>query len=329
MSELEGNFNGESRVDLDQNRGGDIRDPGLSKIYRDLFQDDYDGREIPDPQIENDAAFHSREVMDALFADDFDLQDNPTDQTEDIPYEANDKFDADSEICETDDNGSIYKVNGELRPNTEYTIGGVTYKTDELGRIILCEGSVKQTPDGERDLEAQKQVGGQDRREGDQGAHIVARILGGAKGIENLLPVRETINKGPYKTMENEISQALDEGKDVSIHVDVKYDGDSRRPSEIAVTHIVDGKETVTEYDNDEGSTDLLDSIEDKVDREQYQDLKQEISDANADGGHMSVIAVKTEYDSSKEVSKVTVVTRDESTGGPNEKRVLLPKEDA
>lgn len=129
--------------------------------------------------------------------------------------------------------------------------------------------------------------------------------------------------------MENEINQALSDGKDVSVHVDVKYDGNSKRPSEITVIQTIDGKEIVTEYDNNEGSTNLMDSVEDKVDKEQYNDLKQEIADANADGGKLSVIAVKTEYDGNGDVTKVTVTIRDESIGGPNEKRVILPKGDA
>ena len=44
------------------------------------------------------------------------------------------------------------------------------------------------------------------------------------------------------------------------------------------------------EYDNDEGSTDLLDSVEDKVDEEQYNDLKNEIDEANADGAKMRCV---------------------------------------
>lgn len=316
-------------------------------MFKDLFKNDYiEGRTEVEgsgriPELPN---FNPKEVMDRLFADDFaevnDLSEEKEknngeqkadDSQENLyeTYEPNTEFEVDGKICETDDEGRIFKVDGELLPNAEYTIGGITYKTDAQRRIISCDGNVKQTPEGERDQDAQRQAGGEDRREGDQGGHIIARILGGAKGIENLLAIRETINKGPYKTMENEIYKALDQDADVQVHVDVKYDGDSSRPSKIIVTYDIDSKETVVEFDNEEGSTDLLNSVEEKVDPEKYDDLKQEIADANEDGGSISVISVKTEYNVNGDVVKVTVITRDESCGGPNEKRVLLPKEGA
>lgn len=396
MEGLEREYHNESRPETGRVHENDRKDPELDNIYKDLFQDDYDGVEIVRPQTPELTDFNSGEAMDRLFADDYAEADDSIEkstehrnsETEGGRTDLNmmDKADGSAEtdsktmdgadsagtdsktmddadsagadsnamdgvdgsaradsnmmndadgnagregnVYEKDDNGTIFKVNGELKPDTEYCIDGVVYKTDAQGRIISCDGNARQTPEGERDLKAQKEVGGKDRREGDQGGHILSRILGGAKGIENLLPIRGTINSGPYKAMENEINQALDKGKDVSIHADIKYDGDSKRPSIITVVYTIDGKETVAEYDNNEGSTELLDSVEDKVDQEQYDDLKQEIADANADGGNISVIVVKTEYDVSGDVTKVTVTIRDENSGGPNEKRVLLPKGD-
>lgn len=159
---------------------------------------------------------------------------------------SNSTFEHNGNIYETDDNGNIYKINGsELTPDTEYTIDGVTYTTDSNGRIISCDGVPKQTPEGIRDTKAQEQAGGEDRQEGDQGGHILARILGGSKGIENMLAMRGPINQGPYHSMEKEIDKALSDGKDVHIHVDVKYKGDSERPSKIIVTYSIEGKETV------------------------------------------------------------------------------------
>lgn len=141
--------------------------------------------------------------------------------------------------------------------------------------------------------------------------------------------MRGPINQGPYShIMEKEIKDALNDGKEVHVHVDVEYDGDSQRPSKIRVTYNIDGKDTVMEYDNDEGSTDLLDSVEDKVDEEQYNDLKNEIDEANADGAKMSIIAVKTEYDENGNITKVTIIMRDDNAEHPqNEPRVLSPKE--
>lgn len=230
----------------------------------------------------------------------------------------------------TDDNGHIYKIDGyELMPDCEYTIDGISYKTDSSGRIILCDGNARFTPDGERDERAQKTAGGEDRRPGDQGGHILARIFGGAKGVENMLAMRGTaINQSVYKRMENEIGKALEEGKKVHVHVNVEYEGDSKRPSKITAAYTIDGKETKVMFDNDEGSTALLDALDGKIGESDLQDLKDEIQNANEDGANMSVVSIKTEYDEDGNATKVTVTVRDEN-GEPhpvNENRVYEPK---
>lgn len=233
-------------------------------------------------------------------------------------------------MYDTDDNGNVFKVDGyELLPNKEYVIDGVTYTTDDQARITSCEGMAKKMPDGERDNIAQVLAGGEDRKAGDQGGHILARVLGGAKGIENMLAMRGTaINQSVYKRMENEISRALDDGKEVGINVDIDYKGDSHRPSKITVTYSIDGKERVVQFDNDEGSRELLSSLENKIDETDYNDLNQEILDAKEDGITVSIVSVKTIYDESGEAEKIIVTMRDESSEHPvNEDRVFNLKE--
>ena len=305
-----------------------------------LFEDDYEGTENIESAEMAEEPIDIKQEMSKLFSDDYantDVSKSESDAKEqeevDLTkqYEPNSRFEINGQTYETDDNGYIYKIDGyELMPDREYTIDGVTYKTDSLGRIVSCDGNATSTPDGERDEKAQKMAGGEDRRPGDQGGHIMARIFGGAKGIENMLAMRGTaINQSVYKRMENEIGKALEAGKDVCVHVDVEYEGDSQRPSRITVTYTIDGKQTVVVFDNDEGSTDLLDGLDDKISESDLRDLKDEIQDANDDGANMSVVSVKTEYDEEGNVTRVTVTIRDEN-GEPhpvNEDRVYEPKE--
>lgn len=316
--------------------------PEAESMLSVLFGDDFEGAERVETNEAETNPINAKQEMSALFEDDFseDVSDNTASdsreqETVDLTkqYEPNSKLEINGQTYETDDNGYIYKLGGyELMPNCEYTIGGVTYKTDDLGRIVSCDGNAAATPDGDRDEKAQKLAGGDDRKPGDQGGHILARIFGGTKGIENMLAMRgAAINQSVYKRMENEIGKALEDGKEVHVHVDVEYEGDSRRPSEIRVTYTIDGKETVVEFDNDEGSADLLDTLDDKLSESDCQDLKDEIQDADDDGADMSVVAVKTEYDEDGNVAKVTVTIRDEN-GEPhpvNEDRVYEPKETA
>lgn len=229
--------------------------------------------------------------------------------------EANSQYELNGNLYETDDSGQTYKKNGKLLPNIEYTVNGNTYKTDARGRIVSCEAKPKYTEEGPRDNEKQREAGGKERKENDDGGHIVARVLGGSEGEENLVPMRSTINRGDYKKMENEIAKAIQEGKDVTVNIELEYDGESERPSKIKVIYAIDGKTTVVEYDNEEDSTELLDSVENLISEEDYTNLKEEIADMKEDGANASITSVKIEYDDSGKPVKVTVGMLDESTG--------------
>ena len=229
--------------------------------------------------------------------------------------EPNSTYEFNGNTYETDDNGQTYKKNGEILPNTEYTANGNTYKTDENGNKVSCDSNPEYTEEGPRNMKEQKESGGEERQEDDDGGHIIARILGGAEGEENLVPMRRTINRGDYKKMENEIAKALQEGKKVTIHIDLEYNGDSQRPSKIRAEYTIDGKKTIVEFDNEEGSTELLDSLNDKISDEDYTNLKEEIEDMKADGVETAVTSVKVEYDENGNPTKVTVGILDESTG--------------
>lgn len=240
-----------------------------------------------------------------------------TDSEDDISdkREPNSEYRIGENVYETDDNGNTYKKNGKLLPNAEYTLKGYTYKTDKNGNITTCDAKPALTDDGTRNTKEQRESGGEERKEDDDGGHLIAKILGGAEGEENLVPMRRTINRGDYKKMENEIAKALLEGKKVSLHIDIEYDGDSQRPSKIRVEYTIDGKKTVVEFDNKENSTDLSETLENKIGDEDYNALKEEIEDRKADGIETSLTSVKTEYDENGKPVKITVGVLDESTG--------------
>ena len=155
----------------------------------------------------------------------------------------------------TDDRGEAYSANGELRPDCTYALNGNTYETDSSGRIVSVDAEPKLSPENERDNAAQREVGGKDRQEGDQGGHIVGRDLGGDPGEGNLVAMNSRINQSDYKRMENDVKRDLAEGKDVTTHTELAYSGDSRRPDTIEVTKIADGGKTVYTFDNNVDGT--------------------------------------------------------------------------
>ena len=214
---------------------------------------------------------------------------------------------------EVDDFGKAYKQDGALLPNTEYTVHGNTYRTDSHGKLISCDAHPRYTEDGTRNLREQRESGGHDRLEQDDGGHIVARVLGGTEGIENLVPMRRTINRGDFKKMENEIAQHVKKGEDVPMHVDILYDDDSKRPAELHVHYTLGDQPIEVIFDNRENSVQLLDHIKQKISEPHYRALKEELTEMQADGCPATITSVKTESGSGKDI--VTIGILDETTG--------------
>ena len=245
-------------------------------------------------------------------------EDNQEDaENSDLPknLDPNTVYEIDGNYYETDDNGNIYKTNGELNPNTEYTVNGITYKTDAQGRIVSWEGKPGYNPEAERDGEAQTEAGGEDRQDGDDGGHLVARVLDGSSGNENIVPMRDTVNRGDYKKAKNEIAKAKQEGKDVQDRGNIIYEGDSSRPSKIERTYTIDGEKRELKVDNVEGSQDLLEDVKDDISEDDYENLEERIEDMEADGSEVSVTSVYKKYDSEGNLVSVTVGLRDETNG--------------
>ena len=236
-------------------------------------------------------------------------------ELEEIKLEPNTTYEINGDKYETDDNGNIYKKNGELMPNTTYERNGYTYTTDENGRITSWGGDAKYEPENERDTNAQTESGGEDRKDGDDGGHLVARVLGGSSGNENIVPMRDTVNRGDYKKSENEIAEAKKQGKDVQDSGRVIYEGDSKRPSKIERTYTIDGEKSHLIVDNVEGSKDLLEGVEGEISDEDMDSLNDEISDMEEDGCDVSVTSVLKKYDADGNLVSVTVGIRNETTG--------------
>lgn len=219
------------------------------------------------------------------------------------------------DVYETDDNGNVYKMNGSLIENTTYEINGITYITDEYGRIVNWSCKSNYEPDNERDNNAQIESGGEDRQEGDDGGHLVARILGGPSGGENIVPMRDTINRGDYKKSENDIVEAKKQDKDVEDQGKVIYEGESKRPSKIERTYTVDGEKTHLKIDNIKESTELISDLKDDISSLDLESLTEEVNDMKDDGHKVSVTSVMKKYDVDGNLVSVCVGIRDETTG--------------
>ncbi len=216
---------------------------------------------------------------------------------------------------ETDDDGQIYKTNGKLNPNILYRIREFNYKTDQLGRPVSWEGKPAYTPDAGRDVKAQSEAGGKDRQPGDDGGHLVARQLGGSPGNENIVPMRDTVNRGDYEGAENEIAVAAKNGKTVWDSGVIIYKGTSLRPSSIERTYEIDGSKKELVIDNQKGSQELLAKVRGEMPRTDSDYLEQRIKDMEKDNLQVSVTSVLKAYDKNGVLRSISVRFRDESNG--------------
>lgn len=150
-----------------------------------------------------------------------------------------------------DDNGKPYIKDGELLPNNTYEINGVKYETDDKGRIIRAEATVEINNAPRPSLNNRK-VGGLEP--GDDKGHVIAHVLGGSDYEGNLVAQDSKLNRGEYKSMELSAKRAREEGKEVTMTVEIEYEGDSKRPKSFTVTLEIDGEITVKKFLNSSNS---------------------------------------------------------------------------
>lgn len=225
---------------LDNSRyadGVDIKpqdlDPNMVKnFYIDIFADDYNTSEVGDNQAEEVKSYE---------------EDNKESREPNITYR-----DSEGNKCETDDNGNTYKKNGELLPNTDYTINGYHYKTDSQGRITEAGGELKLTVRDKRKTinEDMKNIGKGDEQDTDERGHLIGDQFDGVNRLENLVPMDANLNKGEFKALENKLADAVRDGKNVTMKVEVIYQGDSNRPSGFLVTYSIDGEKDFKYFEN-------------------------------------------------------------------------------
>lgn len=187
----------------------------------------------------------SREYIDNLFGGEIEDADS---KEQENPHQET----VDGKTYYYDDNGKLYRVDGDLAPNTKYEINGYIYNTDDKGRIISAEGKLHMK-DREGRLpikDSIEDIGKGDQKQGDDRGHLIGDQFDGSNGLENMIPQDAGINRNDFKNLENALAKEVKDGKDVTIKVEPVYDGDSRRPVAVVVTYTIDGEKSVRVFPN-------------------------------------------------------------------------------
>lgn len=151
-----------------------------------------------------------------------------------------------------DSRGRLYRVGDRLLPNTISVINGYQVTTDEMGRKSCVEGKLRLR---ERDRlnikDSMSVIGKGDQRPDDDRGHLIADLFDGPNGMENLVPQNSVLNRGDFKKFEKELAQEVRDGKNVYARVEPYYEGDSNRPSEIAVFYYINDEPFIRVFQNE------------------------------------------------------------------------------
>ena len=126
---------------------------------------------------------------------------------------------------------------GYLKPNYEYTAGenNYSYKTDGQGRIIHAEAHPLKEKLREDRLPHNSQS--PEKIEGDDAGHIIGDQFGGSSDVDNIVSQEAGLNRGEYKKLETYLRNQIKEGNKVECLYDLKYEENSRRPSEMSISY--------------------------------------------------------------------------------------------
>lgn len=142
-----------------------------------------------------------------------------------IPEVTNDVY---CDVIKAQDDKKLEHIEPENKIH-HYDSNGYHYKANDNGQILYAGGDLR-LGDGERNAYAQRMTGGEDRRENDDGGHLIANRFCGSGEADNLIPEDKSVNRGGYKSLENQWADALKAGKDVHVDIEPVYHGNSKRP---------------------------------------------------------------------------------------------------
>ncbi|WP_245805781.1 DNA/RNA non-specific endonuclease [Bacillus alkalicellulosilyticus] len=145
-----------------------------------------------------------------------------------------------------------YNNKGELKPNIKYKSGeyNYSYETDNLGRISKFETDNLQLTKRENRLNHNPNTPG--KQPGDHAGHLAGDRFGGSPELDNLVSQASNINLSQYKKLENQWAAALKETppKQVTVNLEIKYHGNSTRPSSFNVHYEIDGERFIKDLFN-------------------------------------------------------------------------------
>jgi len=154
-------------------------------------------------------------------------------------------------IYYADDLGNIYRVDDDLVPNNTYEVNGYMHTTDAEGRIVSSEGNLRLSNTERARIEDSAEcIGKGDQLPTDDRGHQIGARFDGSNGMENLVPQDFNLNRGAFKSFEDQLAKHLEAGDEVYYKIENIYDDLSRRPESFNVTYSINGETFVKVFKN-------------------------------------------------------------------------------
>ena len=151
-----------------------------------------------------------------------------------------------------DDNGTKFREGDHLLPDTEFEKNGYKYVTDDKGRIVSAEGTLRiREPDYKEFRENVKDYDNQEYKPNDERGHLIGYQFEGSGGLENLVPMDHYLNQGDFKKLESTLADSVKNGDDVKLKVEPAYEDSSTRPSKFSVSYSINGDKEVVVFKNE------------------------------------------------------------------------------
>ena len=155
--------------------------------------------------------------------------------------------DLEDEVDETKENDDHFQSTYRLKENYEYEKNGYHYETDSKGRIKEASG-VLHLGEGKRYGNHQLEAGHEDRKENDEGGHIIASRFEGSGKIDNLVAMDKGLTRNEYKALEESWAKDISEGKKVDVDIKMIYKGESERPDRFRISYRIENENGDVKY---------------------------------------------------------------------------------
>lgn len=141
---------------------------------------------------------------------------------------ADETYTGEGESLEDESAPTLSEVMDDPEFFENHEAGDYQYEQSDIGKSAY--GVLELTDDPIRDSNAQREVGGLERRPDDDGGHLIGARFGGSPTDENLDAQNRNLNRGAYKREENAWAEGLQEGDKIFANTETYKREGTERP---------------------------------------------------------------------------------------------------